>query len=205
MSTLSQELKSYVGEAIEFAETLPDRYRIATYEALVRDLMTNGPQANVVGAPAQASGSIPVATQRAVVHTEHSAEKSRNPALKGFFMRYGLDDGIVEELAMVDAGELTFFRHPPIKPKARATTDWALLLAFRHGIIDGEFSVSKAEIRDTCKAEQCYDDGNFATTLREMKGLFSNSFTDNETRRRLTPDGERELVQVLKKLAGRTP
>jgi len=102
---------------------------------------------------------------------------------------------------MFDGADFVYFRPPEIRPKARATAEWALLLALKRAVTDGEFSVSKSEIRDVCKEHQCYDDGNFAKTLREAKNYFSNPFSDNETRRRITPDGERELVSVLKKLA----
>lgn len=196
---IPKRTREQIVELIEFVETLPQEYRMATFEAIVGQVpMVSQPsgERQELTVPARSNER----SEEAAV--PRAADSPINPALKGFLARYGLDYNIVEAIAMQDGDNLVFYRNPEIKPKARATIEWSLLLALKRGITLGDFSVSKNEIREVCKENHCYDDGNFSKILREAKGLFSGPFSDSDTRRRLTPDGERELIITLKKLAG---
>jgi hypothetical protein len=173
---------------IEYTETLPEPYRERVFGFLIG---RHPSRSATIGDPGIASSK-----------TQELSEFRWpvTPALRGFFARTGLSQQAIGQIAMDDNGNLEYFRFPSIKPKSRATIDWALLLSLQRGIMEGDFSVTKAELREKCKEQHCYDQANFSAILRDAARYFSGPFIDDATRRRITPDGERELVSLIERL-----
>lgn len=199
IKTRSQVIRAEVIEVINFVNELPEEFRLITYESLLKEIISrNSLSADVTIAKSIAANNQDLGEQGAGAV---DFPVKLTPTLRGFLGRTKFNLAKLQKIAMIEDGQMVYFRTPAIKPKSRATLEWALLIAFKNGVSGGEFAVSKQLIRETCKLYNCYDDSNFSAIVRDVSSVFSGSLDDTNAKRVLTPDGERSLVDLVDRLA----
>jgi hypothetical protein len=182
-----EALKPLLSEIVALSESVPDKYREATYVTLLQHALESHNES----------------TGRTAAAVAESGQQDfvANGAVRSFFSRTGLTEEELRGFVIQSDGAIHFVKEPTIVPKARATVEWAILLALANGLTRGEFSVTRREIRRKADEVGCYDSKNFTSTLRESEKYFNGAFVDEDAKRFLAPAGEAQLAQIVRRLS----
>lgn len=78
----------------------------------------------------------------------------------------------------------------------------ALMQALQNALVDGDFKTTVDAVRQECKLRKCHDQSNFAANFRNNAETFDfGEWSKEVTELRLSEDGKRTLVDLIKKLS----
>jgi len=185
-------IKSGVEQVVALCESVPERFRDRCFDLLMGALLREK------GSPRSLSPSDE--EEREELTDKGGGELKLNAPTRAFMKRHGVTEEQLSQVVMTDEDDVHFVRKPKIANNATGQIDWALLLALKSGLADGEFEVSAQATRAMCDSEGCLDRSNFAKTLRRNRELFKAEMS-GDAPQGLSGDGERKLATLIKALS----
>lgn len=78
----------------------------------------------------------------------------------------------------------------------------ALLLAFRHGMQNGDFEFSGETVRQECVTKKCYDAANFTRNFNNSASMFDGfeSYSKTSPTVKINEEGKKTLAALVKEL-----
>ncbi len=178
----SEEVRKIVKEVVDFVATLPEEYRIKTYEVLLTLRLL---------------GSQPIPT--GMSKEEKAAGESWNIIVpmdvKAFLKTHEISEDVLKKLFLANKSEIAGTYKIVTTRKATAQIQIVCLTALEHALRDGVFRFAIEEIRQRVQDLKCYDVTNFNSTFNVHKRLFKS--LDDPERVELSPDGMSKLAKVI--------
>lgn len=178
----SEEIRKIVKEILDLVVTLPEEYRISTYEVLLTQ--------RLLGSQAIPTG---------MSEEEKVAGESWNIIVpidvKAFLKTHEMSEDVLKNLFLANKSEIARTYEIVTTKKATAQIQIACLTALEHALRDGVFRFSIEEIRQRVEDLKCYDSTNFMSTFKKQKRLFKS--LDDPERVELSPDGMSKLAKVI--------
>ena len=176
--TEEEKVQEIIKEILGFVETIPEEYRLVTYEVLLKVRLLGPP-----GKEGRKGEEEPL--WDITIHMN----------VRAFLKANSISEDVLKKLFI--ANESTIAKIYTIKTtkKAAAQIQIACLTALEHALRDGIFTFGIEEIRQRVKDENCYDGSNFKPTFRGHKNLFKS--LDDPTHIELSQEGMTELAKVI--------
>lgn len=222
------DLKEEIKEIIEIVALVPEALKVMCFEMLLKDTLTkrHAPHKVPVHVPVTPAAE-PKAPKVAAALMEESGTESDSSSIlahgvqpkvgggsdiaptdlhmktRRFMEKGGLtlehinnvfykEDGKFE-LLITDFGATTI---------AEGQIRIALMQALQQALVDGDFKTTVSAVREECKIRKCHDQGNFAANFRNNAATFDfGDWSKDVTELRLSEDGKKALVEVIKKLS----
>jgi len=219
------DLKEEVKEIVEIVALVPESLKVMCFEMLLKDALAKRhapPKAPPHAPPAAEPKPLkPAATpadettagadstsitapgvQPKVNGGSDIATSDLHMKTRRFMDKYGLtlehinnvfykEDGKYE-LLITDFGATTM---------AEGQIRIASMQALQQALVDGEFTTTVEAVREECKVRKCYDGANFTSNFKKNAGIFDFGEWNNVTELRLSEDGKKALVEVVKTLS----
>jgi hypothetical protein len=191
-----EELKSELQAIVALCETIPEAYRLKSFEILLAARIA--PQRPAARAPAEAR-------EQGAVTPPAEEEKVPTPAqVRVFMQRNSISEQLLPAVFLFAGGDLHFIKEPAPPSVAEGQIQWALLLALKSGILNNNIAVDPEDVRSICQEKGFYDGPNFAAIFKRPSNakLFKGLLEPQGEARSLSPEGEAELAKLLRALAG---
>jgi hypothetical protein len=187
------ELKEKIKAIVDFVETLPEPYRLKSFDAL---LAAAQPAATAARPPPEPA--TPAADER--------GEFVIPAKVRAFLARNKLSDKDLHNMAIHDGAEIHFIHEPRGVPNATAQIQWSLLLALKAALQGGDFAVDPEAVRSICVAKGVYDAGNFVSTFKKPGNAryFQQPPKPQGEAVKLSQAGEEKLAELLRRLPAGT-
>ena len=189
---LKQEIKAIA----DIANDVPQPFREKCFQLLLENLLGSQP----------AGASKPAFKKPKDLTTLPPAQKSiPTPAqVRVLMSKTGVTEDDLGRILFVEDGEVHFTREPSHSTVARGQIEWALLLALQNAILNNSLTVDPEGVRSICQEKGFYDPANFAANFRKDKNakLFRNPLESQGEPQSLTTEGQTELGNLIKSLAG---
>lgn len=192
------QLKEELPHILALVDQVPAPFKDRCFELLLthflNSIQTSSGRADTI------ADSVSPSTVPSSVRT---APKDLVPPAKvrAFLSRHGLSPDVIERVVIIEGDEVHFIREPSIANNSQGQISWALLLALRNALMGNDFLVDPETVRSMCIDKGCYDKGNFAAYFKRKASLFRGPMNLQGDPQRLSPDGERELADVIRALA----
>jgi hypothetical protein len=176
--------KDELSRIVELAESVPEIYRGACFELLLRHVLGRSdtrPQGSDLE-----SAPIPVAPSSLPID------------VKAFFIQQKLDAEMVPRLFHIEGSAVRPIYALPGSVKSRVQIQHALMMALENAITSGIFQLDIGELRRRCQEQKCYDLANFSRHLKNNTPLFK-SFNINQPLV-LSSEGKEKLAELLRQL-----
>ena len=174
-------VRRYLDEAIDLADSCPDKYQAPCFHALVTVL------AQTTGRPEE-SRALAVADRPRPFGNGNSA----------FISQYEINQDELTRIYHWDGNSYNLIvRDLRVKPTAQRQIRLALLLGAQQLLAGSEPAIAKDRLIDICKRYAAYDASNFASTMKKPRDLFLPRGKDWL----LTVPGQEQAAQVIKQLA----
>jgi len=195
------ELKNEIKEITEIALSVPEPFRDRCFETLLTELLRGNRSNSTATEVAQSTLEPAVAEPKA---------KSNNGAfpltatLRVFMKRTGVTQAQLEEVVMVEDGDVHFVKEPNHTTLSQGQFEWSLLLALKNGITKNSLSADPEDVRSICQEKAFYDKKNFAANFKNPRfvAAFKTVLEPQGEAQPLTSDGQDALGSLIKKLAG---
>lgn len=198
------ELKKEIQEIVKIAQSVPEEFRNKCFEVLLGRWIDSSESHQVPGQDSgcadrveagdtASSGLRPIPNHTAIAAFTQKTQVTKNDLVKVLYID---KSGIVQ-----------FYNDPSATGMAEGVINWALLQALRNAVTNKFFEVDPEELRSVCQEKGCYDPkqtGNFWRTLSQDKNkrLFNGVLKANGEPKRLTPDGQDKLAELLRSMMG---
>lgn len=221
------DLKEEIKEIVEIVALVPESLKVMCFEMLLKDALAkrHAPSKAPVHAPAPPAPEPKV--PKAVAPMEESDTESDSTSIpapgvqpkvgggsditssdlhmktKKFMEKGGLTlehinnvfykEGDNFQLLITDFGATNM---------AEGQIRIASMQALQHALVDGDFRTAVSAVREECKIRKCYDQSNFAANFKKNADTFDfGEWSKEVTELRLSEDGKKALVEVIKKLS----
>jgi hypothetical protein len=194
-----KQLKSSIKEIAEVASSVPEQFRDRCFDALLNALLSTEKE--------------PSLERRGEGHLERTDEKPKpsasqtvalNSQLRVLLRKTGATEGELNNLVLVENGEVSFIHEPRPKSIREGQLEWSLLIALKNAILRNALEADPEEIRSKCIDTGFYDKANFAANFKspKLKKLFKGALTNQGKAVALTTEGQDALGELIKRLAG---
>ncbi len=177
-----EEISKIIKEVLDFVVTLPEEYRISTYEVLLTQ--------RLLGSQAIPAG---------MSEEEKVAEESWNITVpidvKAFLKTHKISKDVLKKLFLANESGIARIYEIVTTKKATAQIQITCLTALEHALRDGVFRFSIEGIRQRVQDLKCYNSTNFMSTFRNHKRLFKS--LDEPERVELSADGKSKLAKII--------
>ena len=186
---MSERFQAELDDIVKVVEGLPERYRDKAFELLLSEALGHTRGKKELDRAAKTDGT---------------PDRSTLPTLPGkvraFMQRFDFTEDDLKKLVLIEDGEVHFIREPAEAVKAVGQIRWALLLALKSAVLGQDFTVDPEDVRSVCIAKDMYDRGNFASTFKRYKDLFTKLPEPQGDPVGLSGKGQTELGNVVKAL-----
>jgi hypothetical protein len=181
--------KEKVKELIKFVDTLPEPYRMTTYDTLLGLYLSSfqNPDA-IMAAPGQRENDTGV-----------KKEYKFSFDVRAFMDQYEISEEKIRDIFFLDESGISPKYNLNMKKKATYQIDIALLIALENALsttLKLEFDME--EVRKRCIENKCYDLSHFTGNFQKWKNLFKD--LSNSEHIELSPAGKQQLSEVIRKL-----
>jgi hypothetical protein len=196
MSTNSaneNELEQKLRRIVEFAESMPEQYRMRCFDILIEKTIMS---------------SLPNIKRQVLTEEESKSQPTKSTDslsfqlpidVQAFFQQYNMSsEDILGKLFFIQGSEIRPIFKLITTAKSRAQIHIALLTALENALRTEKFEFSFKQIRERCKERRCYGGKNFSKNFRNNSKFF-NSLEDEEYVT-LSPEGKSELADVILKM-----
>ena len=184
------ELGSQLEQINDIVAKVPEKFQERCFEMLLQAALNETGRS---GGNSAGSG----ATSQS--HGNGSVNGNFSPDLQRFIKKYNVPEEKIGELISKDGNDIHFIRLPDSSKKATAQADYSLLIALGNALKNGVLQVSSDEVRAVVKAQNCYDEANFSSNFKNKRAYYNGPMT-GDTQRRLLPEGEKKLSELIVEL-----
>jgi hypothetical protein len=221
------DLKKEIKDIVEIVTLVPESLKTLCFEMLLKDALAIRHESHKSPSHALADAAQEPKTQRSASsphHGDDSTELAATTALGVQPKVNGGSDITMSDLHMktkkfMDKFNLTledinnvFYKESDkfelLVTDFGATTmaggqiRIATIQALQRALTDGEFTTTVEMVRVECKMRKCYDGPNFTTNFKKSATFFDfGEWTKDVTELRLSEEGKRALVEVIKNLS----
>jgi len=180
------EVRELIRQLMSLVEELPEPYRAATYGVLLNHLLI----------------SQEVTSEREVTAPRPDIQSTAAPfsvpiGVRAFFQQYGIDEGVLQKLFLIQGTQIVSIYTITTRVKAKAQIQVALLKALENALITQMFSFQQKDVREKLDELRLYDSTNFSSNFRSKSTLFKNLDSEEVE---LSGDGKSELAGVILEL-----
>jgi hypothetical protein len=191
-------LKEQIKEISDIAANVPEEFRQKCFELLMSHLLGTSNLPAAAAALATGWNSAPPMLTSAL---GYSGAPPMTALLAAFMKKLGLSNEQFSRVVGYMHGKVVFYREPASDKAAQAQIEWALLLALKHAIVNGAFSIDAEEVRLVCQEKGVFDRRSFYTVFRRHSEFFRSPPEPNGRAQPLSSKGLAALGALIKKLA----
>jgi len=195
-----ERLKKEITEIAAVAGQAPEPYREKCFELLLNQLLRESPPA--AGAKKKPDADVPPAVAAQAIDERQGNGLVFPATVKAFMRRTGVAQSEIEAIILVEGSEFHFVREPSHSNISKGQVEWALLIALKNAILNGNagLSVDAEAVRSVVQDKGFYDNANFAKNFKNAKyaAWFKGTLEPQGDPVTLSVEGEKALASLIK-------
>lgn len=192
------EVKKELVKIAEIASAVPDNFKEKCFEILLSNLLQriDGDTGKIVNKSSD--------KEKDKSDQEPPKQIPLKAKLRVFMQKYGVTEEQLHKVLMYEDNDIHYVLEPKPKEIARGQIEWALMIALKKAIVANIFEVDPEEVRSMCQDKGFYDRANFFAIFKRSHNaiLFKGALKTQGDPQLLSDEGERELSELIKSLAG---
>ena len=195
-------LKEQIQEVSKIAASVPEEFRQKCFELLMTHVLTSS-GAPLPPLPHMLSSTVPFAAVPTAPLSPigYSGAPPMTALLTAFVKKIGLTQEQFGRVLGYVHGNVVFYREPEGAKNSQSQIDWALLLALKNAITQGNFIVDGEEVRLICQEKGIYDRRNFYPNFRKHADYFRSPPEPGGKPQPLSSKGIAALGHLVKRQA----
>lgn len=195
-------IREQVQEVSKIAASVPEEFRQKCFELLMTHVLTSSgaplpPLPHVLGSAIPFT-AVPPASLSALGYT---GTPPMTALLTAFVKKIGLSQEQFGRVLGYVHGNVVIYREPAGAKNAQSQIEWALLLALKNAITQGNFIVDGEEVRLVCQEKGIFDRRNFYPNFRKHADYFRSPPEAGGRPQPLSSRGIAALGHLVKRLA----
>lgn len=190
--TDSIELEQKLKKIVDFVESLPEQYRMKSFEFLLNRI-----EKNLVVEDRLIKNDLKNKTSIANEKAIHQTKETISIELKAFLQQFTIDEQKLSKLFFISAKHIAPIYKLPKGDQSKSQVRLTLLTALENSILPEsrlKFSCEVEDIRKRCREQNCYNSDHFTRYFKDNEVMFIKTGGKILS---LSQDGKEKLAELI--------